>query len=78
MPYLVEIGYFKEVTFVFLVVDHTKNAADRLFNVLKRVYRKDNIDPGEEMLGKLNVSNHVTVHPTTKQEFFDWVPYTIL
>ncbi len=30
LPYLVEMGYFKEVYFVFLIVGHTKNAADSL------------------------------------------------
>ena len=30
--YLVEMGYFQHVNFIFLVVGHTKNAADQLFN----------------------------------------------
>jgi hypothetical protein len=42
-PYLVEKGYFQEVHFVFLVVGHTKNVADRLFNILKKLYRHQNI-----------------------------------
>jgi len=29
------MNYFKEVNFTFLIVGHTKNAADRLFNSLK-------------------------------------------
>ncbi len=33
--WLIAIGYFKEIHFVFLVVGHTKNVADRLFNLLK-------------------------------------------
>ena len=36
--FLVEMGYFKEVEVVFLIVRHTKNACDRLFNMLKCVY----------------------------------------
>ena len=43
MVFLDEWGYFKDVWFVFLVVGHTKNAADRLFNLLKKFYRKKNI-----------------------------------
>jgi hypothetical protein len=31
--------YFDTVNFIFLVVGHTKNAADRLFNLLKSEYR---------------------------------------
>jgi hypothetical protein len=42
-PYLVEKGFFQEVRFIFLVVGHTKNVADRLFNILKRLYRRKNI-----------------------------------
>jgi hypothetical protein len=41
--YLTEKGYFSEVNFIFLVVGHTKNVADRLFNILKRLYRAQNI-----------------------------------
>ena len=33
------MNYFKEVNFLFLVVGHTKNSADRLFNCLKQEYR---------------------------------------
>jgi hypothetical protein len=42
-PYLVEKGYFEQVHFIFLVVGHTKNVADRLFNILKKLYRTQNI-----------------------------------
>jgi hypothetical protein len=35
---LVEMGYFEEVEFMFLIVGHTKNPADRLFNLLKILY----------------------------------------
>ena len=34
------MGYFTRVNFIFLIVGHTKNAADRLFNSLKFEYRK--------------------------------------
>jgi hypothetical protein len=36
--WLVEMQYFCRVNFVFLIVGHTKNAADRLFNALKLDY----------------------------------------
>ncbi len=41
--YVVELGYFKTVRCVFLVVGHTKNSADMLFNVLKTIYRKKSL-----------------------------------
>ncbi len=34
IPFLVELGYFMTVNFIFLVVGHTKNSADMIFNVL--------------------------------------------
>jgi hypothetical protein len=36
LVYLNEVSYFKRVTFVFSIVGHTKNAADQLFNMLKK------------------------------------------
>jgi hypothetical protein len=36
--WLMAVGYFKEIHFIFLVVGNTKNAADRLFNSLKQDY----------------------------------------
>jgi hypothetical protein len=38
--YLEEKGYFLEINFIFLVIRHTKNIADRLFNTLKKLYKK--------------------------------------
>jgi hypothetical protein len=42
-PYLAKRGYFKELHFTFLVVGHTKNVANCLFNILKKLYRMQNI-----------------------------------
>jgi len=53
MVYLVECGYFKNVWFIFLVVGHTKNAADRLFNLLKKFYRKKNIYTMSQLVSEL-------------------------
>ena len=50
--------------FIFLVVEHTENAADRLFNTLKKIYRRDNIGTMEKLYDKLNSSAKVTVHKT--------------
>ncbi len=36
--WLMAMGYFKEIHFIFLVVSHTKNAADHLFNLLMKEY----------------------------------------
>ena len=38
--WLKEMGYFMQVNFVFLIVGHTKNACDCLFNSLKHQYHQ--------------------------------------
>ena len=65
-------GYFKVVNFIFLVVGHTKNAADRLFNSLKNEYRKQNIFTMEDLIDRLNQSESVTVIPTKSGDFWDY------
>jgi hypothetical protein len=72
MVFLVECGYFKDVWFVFLVVGHTKNAADRLFNLLKKSYRKKNIYTVEQLLSDLGESDFVSIDPSEEADFHDW------
>ena len=72
VAFLVELGYFKRVSFIFLVVGHTKNAADRLFNALKEVYRRDNIGTMEKLYEKLNSSAKVPVYKTDESQFLEW------
>ena len=75
VAYLVELGYFKEVNFIFLVVGHTKNAADRLFNALKELYRMQNIGTMAKLLEILNQSNKVTVHNTDETDFLQYTNF---
>jgi uncharacterized protein YnzC (UPF0291/DUF896 family) len=65
-------GYFSSVNFIFLIVGHTKNAADRLFNSLKHEYRKKNLYTMEELIKSLGVSDYVTVVPTTAEDFHNY------
>ena len=65
-------GYFKCVNFIFLIVGHTQNAADRLFNSLKHEYRKKNLYTMEDLIVSLNRSDHVTIIPTCPEDFFDY------
>jgi len=58
--WLMAMGYFKSVHFIFLVVGHTKNAADRLFNSLKHEYRKQNLFTFDELARALDQSATVT------------------
>ncbi len=36
--WLKEMGYFKQVNFIFLIVGHRRNACNHLFNLLKHEY----------------------------------------
>ena len=69
---LAELGYFKEVAMLFLIVGHTKNACDHLFNSLKKLYRSTNSFTMNQLLPKLNASENVTVHEAAHEDFFDY------
>jgi hypothetical protein len=66
------MNYFKEVNFIFLVVGHTKNAADCLFNSLKDEYRRQNLFTFQDLVETLNKSLMVTVHPASSEDFLDY------
>ena len=71
-PWLAQLGYFLEINFIFLVVGHTKNAADRLFNLLKVMYRKKNLYTFDQLVDALGTSRNITVHPTVSEDFLDY------
>ena len=66
------MNYFKEVNFTFLIVGHTKNAADRLFNSLKTEYRLQNLFTFQDLSEALNRLQMVTVHPASPEDFLDY------
>jgi hypothetical protein len=72
VPYLIECGYFKVVEFVFLVVGHTQNACDRLFNSLKSVYRLKKIWHYPQLLHVLDQTHTVSIIPTKSTDFYNW------
>ena len=53
LVFLVELKYFKKVQLLFLIVGHTKNACDQLFNALKNLYRQENIYTFPQLLHSL-------------------------
>ena len=70
VPYLVEMGYFHRVEFMFLVVGHTKNNCDRWFNTLKSKYRKSNVYTKSQLVDVLStVSRHVQVWTVDEGDF---------
>ncbi len=70
--WIASLGYFNEVNFIFLVVGHTKNAADRLFNSLKAMYRLKNLYTSDQMVEALGTSRTITIHPTMSEDFLDY------
>jgi hypothetical protein len=72
IAWLVESGYFKEVEMVFLIVGHTKNACDRLFNSMKVNYRNVDVWSFTQLQSVLNHSYNIAVHPVKNNHFNDW------
>ena len=70
--YLVELGYFKEVYNIFYVRGHTKNACDRLFNLLKIRYHKRNVYTFTQLLKTCNEMIDCTVHEVHEDDFDDY------
>ena len=58
--WLKQMGYFKRVRVIFLIVGHTKNACDRLFNSLKKKYRMSNIFTVTQLIQTLSDSKKIT------------------
>ena len=75
LVWLTEMGYFKKVNFVFLIVGHTKNAADRIFNLLKLDYRSSNLYTMQQLMNALGRSKYVTIHNAVVGDFHDWGEY---
>lgn len=74
--FLVESRKFKKVTLIFLIVGHTKNPCDRMFNLLKIGYRKRDIFSVEDLVNTLNENPHVDAEQFTKRGFFrNWDAY---
>ena len=70
--WIAQLGYFLEINFIFLVVGHTMNAADRLFYSLKVMYRKKNLHTFDQLVDALKMPRTVTVHLTMSEDFLDY------
>lgn len=68
-----ERGFYKNVEFVFLIVGHTKNPCDRMFNLLKSTYRKANVYTMAQTIAKLNEHEQTTA--TLFGDFRNWDAY---
>jgi hypothetical protein len=54
------------------VVSHTKNVADRLFNLLKQEYWKQNLFMFDRLVRTLDKSLLLTIHPTVAKDFLNY------
>ena len=71
-PFLVHKGYFEEVGFIFLVAGHTKNSAERLFNLLKTNYWSDHNYCISQLLQSSSKNKSVNAIAITWTNFFNW------
>jgi len=69
LMWLVENKIFPQVKIFFLVKGHTKNAADRLFNLLKLTYHKRNIYTYDSLYNVLNENEYVDVLQMRPENF---------
>ena len=71
--FLVEQKFFRKVNMIFLIKGHTKNMCDRMFNQMKRNYRKRNVYTLEDTYKILDLQDNVIVVPVKGEELFrDW------
>jgi hypothetical protein len=70
VPYLVELSYFKWVNFMFLVIGHTKNICNQMFNRLKCRYHQENVYSYHGDLLQLLRLDHITVLPAVEDGNF--------
>lgn len=75
LMWLVEMGYFPRITLLFLVKGHTKNSCDRLFNLVKLDYHKQNTYTYDELYDAINKNEFITVEKMMKDEMFDFLEW---
>jgi hypothetical protein len=70
--WLIAMGSFKEVNFIFSLSAIQKNTADHLFNSLKNKHRKQNLFTFQHLVETLNKLLMATIHPTNPEYFLDY------
>ena len=73
--YLVEAGYFMEVNVIFLVKGHTKNAADRLFNISKKYVRRFDIFTMGQLIEAVGRHDQVEAHRVVPENMMGWCEF---
>ena len=70
--FLVKLGVCKVARAIFLVRGHTKNDCDRLFNLMKKIYRKSDCFSEDELMEAVGSHEDVTPVGVLDGEFFDF------
>ena len=71
LMWLVENRVFPRVRIFFLVKGHTKNAADRMFNLLKTQYHRKDIFSYDQLHATLDMNQYVDVFQVRPNHFHD-------
>ena len=73
--WLVEAGYFAKIVLLFLVKGHTKNACDRMFNLVKLGYHKKNTYTYSQLLDCMNEHDQIDVTKMEEKDMFNFLEW---
>jgi len=73
LMWMVEMGYFAKITLLFLIKGHTKNARDRMFNILKLGYHRKDIFTVDQLCDVVNENEFIKVSCMQTQDFKDFL-----
>lgn len=71
-PYLVEMGYFRNVEFGFYIRGRTQNACDHTFNQVKLTYHKKDVFTSSQALDNINVKDNLNIFYAKESTFKDY------
>ena len=72
LPVLINLGICRTARAFFLIKGHTKNDCDRMYNLLKKEYRKSNCYTPGHWYNFLETANDAITITRAKGYFFDW------
>ena len=76
VAWLVEMNYFQEAGFMFLIIGHTKNPVDPLFNLLKQRYQSmNNLFTMEDLIECVNGNESISALQSEGNDFKDFMAY---
>ena len=70
--FIAKLGVARKVSAIFLVKGHTKNDCDRLYNLLKALYRRHDVFTPAELMELINSHPQVNALAMETDDFKDW------